>query len=77
MRNALRSLWQGWRRAAAAIGHFQTRLILSILYFVVMAPVAAGVRRFADPLGLRGPRGGTYWRVRDNPTLSLEQARRQ
>ncbi len=76
MRNVLRSLWQGWKAVASRIGHWQTRLFLSFFYFVVVLPVAVGVRLLVDPLGLK-VKGAARWQPRDYSTLSLEQARRQ
>jgi len=77
MREVLRTLWEGWKAIAARIGHWQTRIVLSLLYFVVMCPVALCVRFFVDPLELRPRRGDSRWRPRQYPTLSMEQAGRQ
>lgn len=77
MRDALWGLWEWWKAIAVRIGHFQTRVVLSVLYYLLMSPVALGVRVFADPLGRRIGAGGTRWQGRDHPALSFEQARRQ
>lgn len=73
----LRSLWQGWKAIALRIGHFQTRVILSLIYYLVLGPVALVVRLVGDPLGIKRKDGRTRWRARHYPTLSLEQAKRQ
>lgn len=49
----LRRLWNGWRKVAHAIGHVQSLLILTVVYFVVVGPFALAVRLFSDPLALR------------------------
>jgi hypothetical protein len=75
MRQFLHRLWEGWKRVGRKIGDFQARLLLTIFYFVVLAPFAMGVRLFADPLGLKRPGG---WQ--DLPALretALARARRQ
>ena len=74
--HVLRRLWQGWKRIAHKIGDFQARVLLTIFYFVIVAPFGLAVRAFADPLSLRPttPRG---WRARTTATATLEQARRQ
>lgn len=77
MSDVLRYLWDGWKIIARKIGHFQTRLVLSLLYFVVLSPVAVLLRILGDPLGLRQSIDGAQWRARDFPVRSLEQARRQ
>jgi len=52
----LKALWRGLLVVARAIGHVQSQLILTLMYFVVIAPFALAVRLFSDPLGLRrGP----------------------
>jgi Saxitoxin biosynthesis operon protein SxtJ len=39
-----------WMRMAAVLGHANTRIILSVLYFVVFTPFGAVMRLFRDPL---------------------------
>jgi saxitoxin biosynthesis operon SxtJ-like protein len=70
----LRALWQAWKTVAARIGHFQSRLILVVLYFVVVGPLALVMRVAGDPLGIKGT--APAWTERRR-TISLETARRQ
>lgn len=49
----LKVLWAAWTRVAHRIANFQARLLLSIFYFVVLAPFAVAVKLFSDPLQLR------------------------
>ena len=49
----LKNLWRGWLVVARKIGRFQSQLILTLFYFIVMMPFALAVRLFSDPLGLR------------------------
>jgi saxitoxin biosynthesis operon SxtJ-like protein len=51
----LRVLWKGWSSLARKIGYVQSLLILTIIYFVLVAPFALAVRLFVDPLRVRGP----------------------
>ena len=59
----LRRAWEGWKRIAHRIGQFQARVLLTLFYFIVLAPFAGALRLFADPLGIKPgtPRG---WRDR-------------
>jgi hypothetical protein len=70
----LRRLWHAWKRVGRKIGDFQARVLLTLFYFVLLAPFAVAVRLKADPLGLR--RGGGWLPVvrAGDP---LERARRQ
>jgi hypothetical protein len=59
----MRRLWEGWKRVAKRIGNFQARVILTLLYFVIIAPFALIVRWGADPLSLKkGAQQG--WRLK-------------
>jgi hypothetical protein len=70
----LSRLWAGWKRVGRKIGDFQARVLLTLFYFVLLAPFAIAVRLKADPLGLK--RGGGWLPVvrTGDP---LERARRQ
>jgi hypothetical protein len=70
----LRRLWEGWKRVGRKIGDFQARVLLTLFYFVILAPFALVVRFKADPLGLK--RGGG-WHSLAHTGTSLERARRQ
>ena len=59
----LRKLWAGWKRFGRRLGDFQARVILTVLYFVVVAPFALLVRFAADPLSLKRHQG--RWREKE------------
>ncbi|MGH7933942.1 MAG: hypothetical protein ACREQN_12375 [Candidatus Binataceae bacterium] len=52
-RSRLWELWAGWKRIARKIGDFQARVLLTIFYFVLLAPFALIVRRTSDPLAIK------------------------
>jgi hypothetical protein len=58
----LRRLWHGWKRFGKKAADVQARLLLTIFYFVILAPFGLGMRA-ADPLGLRKT-GDPAWRPR-------------
>ena len=63
MREALRALWEAWKVVAHAIGKIQARIVFSILYIVLLGPVAVVLRLAADPLRHRHP-PSSNWRTR-------------
>lgn len=71
----LRRLWEGWKRFGRKMGDFQARLLLTVFYFVILAPFALVIRFNADPLGLK--RGGGGWLPVTRTGDPLERARRQ
>jgi hypothetical protein len=44
---------RGWMGMAAVLGAINSRIILGVLYYVVLAPVGLVMRRFRDPLDRR------------------------
>lgn len=49
----MRTLWNQWKIIAKKIGHFQAMVIFSILYFLILTPVALVSSIFKDYLVLR------------------------
>ena len=62
----LKTFWKGILALAKLIGHVQTWLILTVFYFVILAPVALIFKCIADPLRLRGG-SGSLWTPRILP----------
>jgi hypothetical protein len=75
MMTMLRRLWAGWKRIGRKIGDFQARVLLTIFYFVILAPFALGLRLLADPLGLKHAAG--WHPVAPRSDTPLERARQQ
>jgi hypothetical protein len=72
-----RRLWEGWKRFGRKVGDFQARVLLTVFYFVIIAPFALIVRVTADPLALK-PATPKGWQPRPTPTgTPLERALRQ
>jgi hypothetical protein len=46
-------LWERWKGIADIIGIFQPRVLLTLFYYLILAPFALGMRLFADPSQLR------------------------
>lgn len=76
MLTLLKALWVRWKAIAVVIGDFQSRLILSLFYFVVFVPVGFMVRLAGDPLRI-GRDVGARWLDRPAPADIATGARRQ
>jgi hypothetical protein len=68
--------WNGWKRIARRVADFQGRVLLTVLYLVLVAPVGLVLRLVADPLRGRRPQK-TNWTPRDAAPITLDEARRQ
>lgn len=73
-----RRMFASWKRFGKKVADLQARLLLSIFYFVLLAPFALMLRLFADPLAIKSsdtPRG---WNDKDpGQGGAAEQATRQ
>ncbi len=75
----LRSLWRRWLTLAHKIGTFQSRVLLTLFYFVFLAPFGLAMRLLADPLHMKvksWPAAGG-WVARTTRDTDLTAARRQ
>jgi hypothetical protein len=73
----LKQLWAGWKRVAFAIGLVQSKILLTILYVVVIAPFALAVRLFGDPLRIGRCDPATFYLPTEPHAGGLEAAKRQ
>ena len=72
-------LWAGWKKFAHVLGLFNTRVLLTISYFVFFAPIALIARLFrVDFLNKKKRKAGaSLWDEHDPVDSSLEACRRQ
>jgi hypothetical protein len=68
-------LWEGWKKFGHAVGNFQARLLLTLIYYVLVLPFGLMVRLFSDSMHTK-KRPGKWF---DHPAIpnTLEEARRQ
>jgi len=63
-------------RFTERFGHMMSRVLLTLLYVLLVAPAGFVVALLTDPLGIKRWRG-TSWRPWTQDNESLERARRQ
>ena len=73
----LRRAWEAWKRFAFWLGDKQATLIYTVLYFVMIGPVAVVRRVISDPLLVGARHQETFWRPRVQAPPTLAEARRQ
>jgi len=62
----IRRGWQSWTRIARRIGDAQARLVLSLIYFLPLAPFALAVKWATDPMAIK-PHTPKGWRPTGDP----------
>jgi len=75
----LRDLWNRWLVLAQKIGKFQSRIVLTVVYFVIVLPFGLGVRLLADPLRIRrrSVQAQSNWSARQTSDVDLDASYRQ
>lgn len=71
----VKRLWKAWKRVAQAIGDFQARILLTIIYVLLALPLGLLVRLFADPLRIK--HRPTAWTERVPEPIDMTWARKQ
>ncbi len=70
-------LWARWKRFAQKIADFQARLILTVIYFLIVAPYGLVVRLVSDPLHVKRSDRPSMWIPRGQEDATIRGARRQ
>ena len=74
----LKKIWAGWKFIAHKIGVFNTKLLLTITYFLMISLISLVVRLLGrDLLDKRFRPRPSYWHPKEPVTVDLERCRRQ
>jgi hypothetical protein len=74
---AARAFHNVWMRFAAALGHVNSRVLLTLMYYLAVTPYGLVSRLVGrDPLRRRGARGESYWVERKRTRQEREQFER-
>jgi hypothetical protein len=74
---AARAFHNGWMRFASALGYVNSRVLLTLMYYLVMTPYGFVSRLVGrDPLRRRGATRESYWIERKASRQSKEQFER-
>lgn len=72
-----KNLWETWKEFSRKMGAFQSRMLLSFIFFILIFPFALIVKIFSDPLNLKIRKGETFWQERKGSSSNLEDYKRQ
>ena len=74
---AARAFHKAWMRFAVALGHVNSRVLLTLMYYLVFTPYGLVSRLVGrDPLRRRGKAGESYWTERKRTRQEREQFER-
>ncbi len=77
MKASLARLWQVWKELSMDMGDFQSKLLLTLVYFTCVAPFGFCIRLFGDPLDIRHAPMTTGWKRRTPQRDNMQTVRRQ
>ena len=72
----LRTLWQKWLKIAHMLGNVQIVIALTLVYWLMLAPMAVVLKLVSDPLTLRRPQQPEWTQRRSSPR-TLDGMRKQ
>lgn len=76
--NFLKTLYSYWMKFAHALGWVNTRIILSIVYFLIFTPLSIIFRLIGkDPMERRFKAAGSYWTKREATEFRQEDYKKQ
>ena len=70
-----KKIWEGWKKVAKKIGDFNSRVILTIFYFIFITPISIPIK-LKDPLGIKNKNQGWLPKQPSEGT-AMDQALRQ
>lgn len=76
-RNLLKKVWQSWGNFSKRMGNFQSRIVLSLFFFILVSPIALAVKMFSDPLRVKHQSNESHWLPKMKTKVDLEQSRKQ
>ncbi len=71
----MKRAWHSWKRIAQALGTFQARVLLTIVYALLLLPFGILVRLLSDPLRMK--QRPSQWLDPPAETHDLPWAKRQ
>jgi hypothetical protein len=71
----IKKIWEWWKKIAKKIGDFNSRVILTIFYFIFVTPISLPVK-LKDPLGIKNKKQNWIPKQTSEGT-AIEQALRQ
>ena len=80
MKKYFKQIWEKWKKIAKIIGRFNTRVILSVIFLLILAPLGSVMRLFGwDPLerSRKKHTKSSNWQAVKNPEPDLESLKRQ
>jgi len=71
-------IWQRWTGFSKRMGSFQSRVMLSFFFFIIVSPAALMIKMLGDPLRIKKKEDlETYWVAKTPSSSELEDYRRQ
>ena len=71
------TLWSRWKVLARKVGTFQSRMLLSMFYFLVIPPFVAIIKIFSDPLGFKKSPSAKWHPQEAKQEDAFQKSRRQ
>jgi Ca2+/Na+ antiporter len=76
--NIFKRIWHRWTGFSKRMGSFQSRVMLSFFFFIIVSPVALIIRVLGDPLKIKKNKVmSSYWSAKTPGSTDIADYRRQ
>lgn len=76
--NLFKRIWHRWTGFSKRMGSFQSRVMLSFFFFLIVSPVALIIRVLGDPLKIKEKKTlSSYWSTKTPGSTDIADYRRQ
>ena len=73
-----KKLWHRWKDFSKRMGSFQSRVLLSLFFFILVSPAALLIKVLGDPLRIKKIKAAeSYWMAKTESPTELDDYRRQ
>ncbi|KKS97765.1 MAG: hypothetical protein UV73_C0005G0042 [Candidatus Gottesmanbacteria bacterium GW2011_GWA2_43_14] len=72
----LRTLWSAWKKLAHRLGVFQSKVILTVFYFLILSPFGLLYSLFKDELKIK-KQSQSSWLLKKSQTESIAELTQQ
>ena len=75
--NPFKKIWESWKNFSLRMGSFQSRVMLSLFFFVFVSPFGLAVKIFSDPLRIKHHSSKSHWIPKKEIETDIDQYRKQ
>lgn len=73
----VKKIWKKWLKTAYVIGNFQSQVIFTLFYLIILFPVGIAISFFSDPLSIKQKPQKSNFTNWEHPVEDIDEAKKQ